>query len=361
MAHLANDHRRDVWVLDLRSSCGMPTATHPWAFEDMGCEDIPFAIDRVCAATGAEQVDLVTHCMGSAMLFMGLLGRNEYDGNDLILPRLGRHERLRRQLWKLDRPPCKDAAAGIGVDAARTTPVRGRIRRLVMSQVGPVVRVTPANIARSYLMRYAQQFIGAGYRFRTDEDEGKDKGEVRLADELIDRLLAALPYPPGEFKRENPFWPPGQHLGWVGSRHRIDALFGRVFNLANMDKGTLDSIDDFFGPFSVDTVSQVMYFARYWMITDRSGFNRFVSADRLRERLTFPMLSLHAAANGLADVATKDLLERLIEPNLGVGGSLTCVQLTGGGLGHQDSLIGNRKATQPALAEIARFLNQVNP
>jgi hypothetical protein len=351
MRWLTGEHRRDVWVLDMRSSCGMPSAQHPWAFENMGCEDIPVAVAQVCAATGFEQVDIVSHCMGSAMLFMGLLGKNRFDKNNQpMLPLLGAHEQLRHQLWDRDLlnwPPYDPAT---DLKPKPEQPGRSRIRRLVMSQVGPALLLTPANIARAYLMRYAQQFISGGrYAFRTT-------GEPGLAGELLDRLLAAMPYPPGEFKRENSFWPPGQRLPWVGSRHRIDALFGRVFNLANMENHTLEQIDDFFGPFSVDTVSQVMHFARYWMITDRSGFNRFISPKRLQQRLTFPMLSLHARQNGLADAATRDLLEQVIKPNVGLGGSLDCEFLPGAGLGHQDALIGTRAATEPVLARIARFL-----
>ena len=353
MRWLTGQHRRDVWVLDMRSSCGMPSAQHPWAFEDMGCEDIPVAVEQVCAATGFEQVDIVTHCMGSAMLFMGLLGKNEFVRKVPTLPLLGAHSQLRHKLWDRDLLNWKPEhwkPGDAGHEDRDEQPGRSRIRRLVMSQVGPALLLTPANIARAYLMRFAQQLIGGGrYEFRTT-------GEPGLADQLLDRLLAAMPYPPGEFKRENPFWPPGQRRPWVGSRHRIDALFGRVFNLANMDRHTLQHIDDFFGPFSVDTVSQVMHFARYWMVTDRSGFNRFISPERLQQRLTFPMLSLHAAQNGLADAATQHLLQRVITPNLGRGGSLDSEPMTGAGLGHQDSLIGSRQATKPVLARIADFL-----
>ena len=351
MRWLTGEHRRDVWVLDMRSSCGMPSARHPWAFEDMGCEDIPVAVEQVCVATGFEQVDIVSHCMGSAMLFMGLLGKNQFDDKGKpMLPLLGAHEQLRHKLWDRDLlnwPPYDPAT-----DSKRKAeqPGRSRIRRLVMLQVGPALLLTPANIARAYLMRYAQQLIGGGrYQFRTHGDTG-------LAEQLLDRLLAAMPYPAGEFERENPVWPPGQRLPWVGSRHRIDALFGRVFNLANMQAHTLAHIDDFFGPFSVDTVSQVMYFARYWLITDRSGFNRFISAERLQQRLTFPMLSLHSKQNGLADARTKDLLDQVIKPNVGLGGSLDCEWLDGDGLGHQDALIGSWKATEPVLKRIAKFL-----
>ena len=354
MAHLTGEHRRDVWVLDMRSSCGMPSAEHGWTFEDMGCEDIPVAVAHVCGATGFEQVDIVAHCMGVAMLFMGLLGQNNFDAitREPLLPRLGRFERLRHQLW--DRDLTYWRGEGINAEQPNGTlpPPRSRIRRLVMSQVGPALLLTPANIARAYLMRYAQQFLRGGqYRF-------KPTGEPGLADQLLDRLLAAMPYPPGEFELENPFSLSVERLPWVGSRHRIDALFGRVFNLANMDKDTLEHIDDFFGPFSVDSVSQVMHFARYRLITDRSGFNRFVNPATLAQRLRFPMLSLHAAQNGLADAATRHLMKTVIEPNVGPGGSLDSEQMPGKTLGHQDALIGSKKVTAPVLQRISDFLQQ---
>lgn len=335
--------RRDVWILDMRSSCGMPTASDNWSFEDMGCEDIPVAVEHVCQATGSGQVDVVAHCMGVAMLFMGLLGK-EGAGQ----PSLGGHEVLRRKLWDRNgaapNPPAQEnSQPGNG----------GRIRRLVMSQVGPAVQLTPANIARSYLMRYAKQFVqGAHYEFRPGREAG-------LATELLDRLLAAMPYPPGEFELENPFWPPGKRLSWVGSRHRIDALFGRVFNLGNVSAEVLEHIDDFFGPFNVDTVSQVMHFARHQRITDRHGFSRFATPEHMSERLTFPMLSLHSADNGLADVGTKDALARILAPSLGDGGTLRS-EVFRANHGHQDALIGKTEVTAPVFKAISDFLMTSN-
>jgi hypothetical protein len=341
MKFMTRDHARDVWILDMRSSCGMPTATHEWAFEDMGCEDIPVAVDHICKVTGFAQLDIVAHCMGVAMLFMGLLGDERGNiervpgGPGVVgLPRLGRHESLRKAMW---------ASEGR----------QGRIRRLVLSQVGPALRLTPGNISRAYLMRYIKHFLADNhYEFRPQRKPG-------LADQLMDRVLAAMPYPPGEFQRENPFWPPGKHVSWVGTRHRIDALFGRVFNLEHMSDETLEAIDDFFGPFSVETVSQVINFVRYSLITDRSGFSRFVDPRRMRERLRFPMLSLHSKENGLVDVSTGELLEKVIRPHVGPGGSFDAVVLSDAKLGHQDSLIGTPEATREVFMKIAEFVNHL--
>lgn len=346
--HLVRADRRSVWVLDMRSSCGMPTAGQDWAFETLGCEDIPLAVHSVCVASGAAQVDIVAHCMGAAMLFMGLLGRNSGDPAE---PPLGRHEALRHLLW--DREAlCWDAAHGQARAAGPQDAVQPRIRRLVLSQVGPAMALAPLNAARAALLQYARALLdGLDYRFRPDADDPEGAGR-----QLLDRLLSALPYPPGEFRRELPPWAPWAPRGWVGTRHRIDALFGRVFNLPQMDDAVLDHIDDFFGPFSVATVAQVLNFARDGQITNRHGFNRFTVRRFMPERLRFPILSLHSRANGLVDgPGTLARLQALFTGNLGPGGSYRGRLLPGDNRGHQDVLIGSAVATQPMRAAVSAF------
>ncbi len=304
---------RDVWVLDMRSSPGMEaTCRMPWAFEDMGMQDIPLAVAEVCRAADAHQIDVVAHCMGSAMLMMGLLGDAQPDEPD---------------------------------DSGRLL-MRKRIRKLVMSQVGAAVRFTPANVGRAYLMRYAKQFLPtATYTFRSEATDA-------INTQGVDRLLAALPYGKEEFQLENPFSLLGKRLPWVGARHRMDALYGRVFALKNMGAETLECIDDFFGPLNLDTVTQVIQFVRYWCITDQDGINRFATPERVAERLRFPMLSLHAELNGLADVSTQAALDKLLRPT----GQHRSIMLRE--VGHQDSLIGTAKATQATREAVSQFLNQ---
>ena len=59
----------------------------------------------------------------------------------------------------------------------------------------------------------------------------------------VHRALAAMSMPRGEFRRENPFFPP-RATPWAGTRHRMDALYGRTFSLKNLSKGVLDHLDD---------------------------------------------------------------------------------------------------------------------
>ena len=278
----------EPWIVDLRSSCGMPSAEHPWAFEDIARADIPQAIRYVVNATGGKKIDVVSHCMGSAMLSMALLDRAE--------------DR------KLDE--C--------------------IAHWVMSQVGPAVRMTPANVFRAYLIRYVQQLLpGITYRFRAAE------GPAGFDANLMDRLIASLPYLDGEFDIDNPPWcRPWVTAPWVGTRRRIDALFGRVFDVRKMPRKTLERIDDFFGPINLSTASQPIHFARTALMMDQWG--RYWSHPPPASRLDgIKMLSLHSENNGLADPETQAELMNLMNQ---AGLSLRAERIAG--RGHQDLLIG---------------------
>ena len=196
---------RDVWILDMRTSCGMPTARLPWALEDAALADIPAAVNYIWHQTLGERqaqehkIDVLAHCMGSVMFSMAMLAPPE--SGDLFF--------------------------------SEREALPARIGRIVLSQIGPVVVFTPANIFRAYLMSYLRAFLPlANYEFRIGPAPS-------LTDQLIDRVLAAMPYPEDEFDIENPWWPPCKRTPWVGSRHRMDALYGRDFNVENVSARTL--------------------------------------------------------------------------------------------------------------------------
>ena len=300
---------RDAWVLDMRTSSGMPTATHPWSFEDAAHNDIPVAVARICRATGHEKIDVVAHCMGAAMFAMAVLGE----------PRVG--------------DPCLDDRLALP----------GRVNRLLLSQVGPLVVFSQANIFRAYVMGFVRHLLpGVEFPFTVE-------GESGMADELIDRLLATIPYPDQEFKIENPAWP-WQRANFAGTRHRMDALYGRDFELANIDAAVLDRIDDFFGPYNLVTLNQAIHFTRLKTITNRAGRNPYVSRKRLKENWKFPTHSIHGVENGLSDVST---LERMASVLGDAGCPFTHTAFEG--FGHQDCFIG--RGAVKVFDEIARFFD----
>ena len=319
------DRGRDIWILDMRTSCGMPTARLPWTFEETALADIPKAIDYIWHATENQRrkvedreigIDVFAHCMGSVMFSMALLAPPE-EGD----PYFREREALPR-----------------------------RVDRVVLSQIGPVVVFTPDNVFRAYLMSYLRAFLPlANYEFRVGPAPS-------LTDQLIDRALASMPYPEREFGIENPWWPPCTRTPWVGSRHRMDALYGRDFNVENVSPGVLDAIDELFGPLSTDTVSQAIHFARLGVITNRAGRNVFVTRKNLLERWKrHPTLSIHGTENGLYDVATLARMNKLFKEDLGL--DFTPHEFPG--IGHQDSLIGKRAGEVFAVVE--EFLNGRDP
>ena len=255
---------RDVWIVDMRSSAGLASATEGWKFEDMALVDIPRAIQHILqVAPGSDgKIDVVAHCMGSAMFSMALLADTPDKSNHLS----------------------------------------ERIGRAVLSQVGPVLKLSTANVFRAYVMRWIR------YSLSLDDYSFRPKGKPTLGGQMLDRILATTQYPRDEFRLENPLLPPGRATPWAAARHRMDAIYARTFKLANLSPGVLDHIDDFFGPLSLETVSQVIHFARFQTITNRFGFNEFVVPFRLRSRIVFPVLYLHGEDNGILDAATLDLM-----------------------------------------------------
>ncbi len=302
--------QRDVWIVDLRTSAGMPTAKLYWSFEEVACNDIPRAIERIVAQVAGErqvdestvQVDVFAHCVGAVMLSMALLAQ---DG-----------ERARR--------------SGAGDASLERLP--SRVHRIVLSQKGMALAYSDANVLRAYVLRFLRPLLLAdGYSFRPPPHNPS------AADRLLDRFLSALPYPAHEFDRENPLRP-WARTAWSATRHRMDALYERTFNIANMSEAVLDSIDDFFGPLNVETVSQTIHFARHQAITDASGRNVFVNSQALLRWPSNGTLSVHGGDNGMVDSYTLNLMAG----TMALAGVPFETHLLAQDVGHQDSLIGRQ-------------------
>jgi hypothetical protein len=278
----------DVWVLDLRTSAGMRSATMPWSFEDAAFVDLPAAIDFIRRRTG-RQVDVFAHCIGAVMLSMALLADadmvSRWYAADL------------KQGW--NRTPRWDAERNALGD---------NVGRIVLSQKGPLLVYSDENVLRAYLLRALRRVVFPdNYQFRPPADQDVLGG-------VMDRLLCTMPYPEGEFLRENAFLPPWRRAAWAGFRHRMDALYARDFSLENIGDRTLASIEDLFGPLNLDTVSQAIHFARLNTITDRGGEPFDTSGAQLRAR--WPRngtLAIHGEENGLVDIHSLHVLKKQMD------------------------------------------------
>jgi choline dehydrogenase-like flavoprotein/pimeloyl-ACP methyl ester carboxylesterase len=293
---------RDVWVLDLRTSAGMPTAQSPWAFEDVAWADIPVALDHIASKVGQERggdrvaVDVFAHCIGAVMLSMALFTNRSMIKYSNVLP-----TRYPDELGRL----------------------HDNIHKLVLSQKGFEVVYTDENLLRSYLLNFLKPALRDGYSFRPPL-------MPRMRDRLLDAFLSALPYPPAEWSRDHPIW---RNVPWSATRRRMDALYERTFNLENMPLKVLSRIDDFFGPLNLETVSQTIDFAREVSITKRNG-DPFPT-DGAKRWPRQGTLLISAQNNGMVNpYTTQGMLDQL------KGAGILEVQRAVVRGGHQDCLIG---------------------
>jgi cholesterol oxidase len=326
---------RDVWVVDLRTSTGLDSATYPWAMEQAALIDIPAALLHVHIATG-QRVDVLAHCIGCAMLSMALL-------TDAKLVRNARMQ-LGEDTWLTSEHFGNLTTLNGDNPQGGPHPV---VRRVVLSQKGPVLRYADSNIFRAFVMQYLRRWL------LHDDYQFKPSADPKVAEQLLDRLLSSLPYPQADYDTENPWWPPYAKTSWTATRHRMDMLFGRDFSADNIAGDTLNAIDDLFGAIHLDTVSQTIHFARFGAITSQHGRGEFVTTQRLRDRWAgIATLGIHGADNGLVDAHTQQLLTALLRDVAGVPFESHVFK----GMGHQDVLIGKRR--EESFRVIEKFLQR---
>lgn len=119
-----------------------------------------------------------------------------------------------------------------------------------------------------------------------------------------------------------------------------------------MPEAVLGDIDDFFGPLNVETLAQVLDFARYHTITTRGGGNDFVSVGRIKQQ--WPKagtLMLGGADNGMVDARQSGVLMSRLLTAAGITTHQTHVVA---GAGHQDLLLG--LPAQEVFGVINQFL-----
>ena len=312
---------RETWVLDLRTSIGLEQR-HYWSFDEVATQDIPAAFAEILKrmrrcegdGDGDGKIDVVAHCIGAAMFSVAVLSSPD----------------LHRQ-----------------------------VGAVVLSQVGPLLRMTAFNRFRGYVSSWLRQFIG------TDQFDSKPGGDPLKA-MLIDAALASFPYPDDDHEAERQRTVPG----FTAVRHRADAIFGQTMQLENVGDETLRSLDAIYGWVMVEGLAQTIHYAKERLLTDPNGTNRVVASESLAHRFDFPLLMLHGRINALFDwrgsYDTVRLLTRVFDgdewPEEPPAGSVF-----GAGAprrlriveryGHQDTLIGEA-AHRDVFPHVVGFLDE---
>lgn len=316
----------DPWVLDLRTSIGLPASKRDWSFEDVAFGDIPRAIDFIRAKTSQPHVNVVAHCIGAAMFCMAALGGK--------LP-------------------------------------KGSVRAALLSQVGPLLQLPPTNHFRGYLASYLKHYLNVA--------ELDTTADLTPFTRFLDRLLAAYPYPQYEWRAHNPEPPSIDALTHEAYCLRAYGIYGRLFEHENLNEKTLDALGDYLGHIRYLTYQQTIFFATMRRLTDVQGRNAFVTADNIKSHLNFPICLLHGDRNEVFDRRTSrrsfDLLASVFWPDdlarewranpgkrydyssYARGTRLRLVEVAG--YGHQDCLIG-QQASERVYPAISRFLMEAD-
>lgn len=313
LAKFCFEQGRDVWLLDLRTSCALASARYPWDFESVAEKDIPAAVNHIYNFYKEPQcIDIITHCMGSVMLGMSILRYAESPEN------------------------------------GSTDFFQKRINRIVFSQATPAIKFTQDNNFRSFATSYLKELVPDDYQFQPKDGE---------ASSILDRVLYTLPYPAKEYDILNAPFTPSIRANYARTRHRMDAFFTRTFELNNVSPATLDCIDDFFGPIHVNTIIQASQFANNNVIADNKGHNEYLSRERLKKYWgKIPTMSFHSKNNGLIDYSTGERSQKIFREG---GVPYETILIEDERYGHQDSII-SPNAHKDIYPHISGFLDRDN-
>lgn len=63
----------DVWLLDYRSSIGLPAAHTQYSADAIAKDDLPRAVEEVCKVTESKGIQVIAHCYGGTTFTMAML------------------------------------------------------------------------------------------------------------------------------------------------------------------------------------------------------------------------------------------------------------------------------------------------
>ncbi|MBI3711938.1 MAG: GMC family oxidoreductase N-terminal domain-containing protein, partial [Burkholderiales bacterium] len=250
---------RDVWVAELRTSIAMNRELDDklaqWSMDEVAKHDIPVLVAEVLKQTSARQVDILAHCIGSAMFNIAVL-------------------------------------AGKLMQEDGVTPL---IRRSALLQVGPIFSVSENNKLRGYVAYFA------GRSFDVDfVDSSTDFDSEDATNSLVDRMLATYPVPLTELRddeEEKSLFPVYPNNQWQANYYRSSGVFGRLFSLHQLSPEMLNQLGDLLGRTNFKTFQQIIHCVMRNRLVDTDGRNCYVTADNFRQFYNFPTRFFYGEKN----------------------------------------------------------------
>lgn len=296
----------DVWVVELRTSIGLSTTSHQqWVMDEVAQQDIPALVNEVLRLTGCRQVNVIAHCIGSAMFCMATLS--------------GR--------------------------------LAGKIARASLMQVGPHAELPRASRARGYLGGRLQQLLGM---FEADSVASQHLDDMQV---MVDRLMGTYLYPPDQrphYRLNGDL----KHNMRLVSANRSTNIFGQLFQWENMTPEVMDAIEDLLGHCNLTTYGQTTQFVYNRRVMDLAGNDRYLKSENVRNCFNFPTLLVHGEANQTFSPRT---LTRNAQLLAAAGTPVSVCKVPG--YGHLDCVVGKDVATliYPSLLEHLRVSPPLEP
>jgi cholesterol oxidase len=265
----------DCWLLDYRASVDLPYARELWNADDVAVHDYPAAFAKVRAVTRSSTVQVIAHCFGATTFSMSLLA---------------------------------------GLEGVRSA---------VISQISTdyVVPFFPQR-ALAFL-RAPQLFEAMGIDVVNARATNADPWREWILDKV---LQAIVPVPRSERTQE-------------ATSNRITALYGRLYNLEQLNNATITSgLAEMFGEANIEAFTQLALFARRKRLLDADGNDVYLPHV---DRMALPILFVHGADNAcFKPESTARTLERLAAVN----GRQLYERHVIPGYGHIDCIFGKNAA-----------------
>ena len=214
----------DCWLLDYRASVDLPYAHELWNADDVALKDYPAAFAKVRGITRSSTVQVIAHCFGATTFTMSMLA---------------------------------------GLEGVRSA---------VISQISTdyVVPWFPQRLL-AYL-RAPQLFDAMGI----DVVNARATTADPLRERLLDKILQIIvPVPRSERTHD-------------ATSNRITALYGRLYNLEQLNNATVTSgLAEMFGEANIEAFRQLALFARKGRLLDAEGGDVYLPHV---DRLALPIL-----------------------------------------------------------------------
>jgi cholesterol oxidase len=222
----------DCWLLDYRASIELGYAREQFTADDVAEKDYPAAVAKVIELTGKPSVQFLGHCYGAMSFAMAMLGGLQ-GVRSAVVSQIASHA---------DVPffPQRLLAHLRGPD--------------LMRAMGVKLLDARATKKRNGLARFIDKVLGFAYPFRRDN-----------------RTPSA-------------------------TSRRITALYGQLYQLDQLNQGTLDAMPEMFGKSNIAAFRQLSRIARKGHVVRADGADTYVTEANMRN-FAIPTLFIHGAFN----------------------------------------------------------------